>query len=486
LIKGGQLKFLTSDQIYDIHLATLDVLEHTGVNVYESATFNLLKDSGANVDEKKMLVKIPPYLVEEAIRKSPRGFTLYARDPKYNLRIDDRRVYFEPMIGRINIIDLETGIRRRTTLKDLEALMKLVNALEYYHILHSGAMMPHIEGVPDSVAHAYGYLAGVRNAEKVVKGTGRGKDRARDCIRMAAVLAGDEEELIKKPNIFTTCNPISPLQHGKEQTEGIIEYGKYKLPVDIASEPQAGATAPITLAGLLVQQNAEVLSGITIAQLANPGTPVVYGTCGTIMDMRSALIALGTIETGLINVATAQISHYYGLPSRGTGGATESKILDIQAGYEKALTLLMAGLAGINMVFYPGVLEHALTICYEALVIDNEICGMIHRALQGIDVEDATLATDVINKVGPGGHYLRERHTIKYLEKEQYMPRLSDRQTREIWGERGSKDMRDVAKERVRAILKEHQPTPLDKDAEEMLMKVLKEIEERELKNKLR
>jgi trimethylamine--corrinoid protein Co-methyltransferase len=483
MIKGGQLKILSSDEILDIHLATLDVLENTGVVVQEKTAFSLLKDSGAYVDEDNMLVRIPSHLVEEAIRKAPRGFTLYARNPKHNRRIEGRRVCFQPMIGRINIIDLETGRRRRTSISDLENLIKLADALENYHILHSGAMMPHIDGVQDAIAHAYGYYIGVKNSEKVVKGTGRGKVKAKDCIRLAAILAGGEEELRKRPNIFTTCNPVSPLRHAKEQTEGIIEYGRYRLPVDITSEPQAGATAPVTLAGLLVQQNAEILSGITIAQLANPGTPVMYGVCGTIMDMRVGTIALGAIEAGLINVAGAQMAQYYNLPSRGTGGSTESKLLDVQAGYEKALTLSMAAMAGANVVFYPGVLDHASAISLESLLIDNEICGMIIRALEGIEVDEFTLATSVMAKVGPGGHYLGQRHTIDYLQKEHFIPKLSDRAIRERWEEAGSKDLRDVAKEQVRHILKEHQPAPLDRDVDKMLLETIREIEKRELKS---
>jgi trimethylamine--corrinoid protein Co-methyltransferase len=341
-------------------------------------------------------------------------------------------------------------------------------------------MMPHIEGVPDQVAHLYGYLAGVKNSDKVVKGTGRGRDRARDCIKMASILAGGEDELRKKPCLFTTCNPISPLQHGRDQTEGLIEYARHRLPVDIASEPQAGATAPVTLAGLLVQQNAEILSALTIAQLANPGAPVFYGTAGTVMDMRVGSIALGAIELGLINVATAQMARYYQLPSRGTAATTNSKILDVQAGYEKATSLLMAALAGINCIFYPGVLEDGISISLEALAIDDEICGMVSRALEGIDTNIETLATEVIEKVGPGGHYLGQKQTLDYLQKEHYLPKLSSRESREIWEAKGSKDLWTESREYVLKILREHQPNPLPRGIEEELVQFIK-LREKEL-----
>ncbi|MEM2990811.1 MAG: trimethylamine methyltransferase family protein [Halobacteria archaeon] len=483
MVKGGQLKILSKDQIYDIHLATLNVLENTGILIHEPEARKLLKEAGAYVDEKRKLVKIPSHLIEESIRKTPKGFTLYARNPRYNVRIEDKRVCFGPMIGRLHILDLETGKKRRTNLEDVAGLTKLASALEYYALPHSGVMMPHIEGVPDQVVHAYAYYTSVKNSEKVVKGTGRGRERALDCIKMASMIAGCEpEDLGKRPNVFTTCNPISPLQHSVEQTEGLIEYAKHRLPVDIAAEVQAGATSPVTLAGSLVIQNAEVLSGVTIAQLVNPGTPLFYGTAGTIMDMRAGIICKGAIEAGLINAATAQLAQFYGIPSRGTAGDTESKVLDIQAGFEKAITLLMAALAGVNYIWYPGTLEYALTVSYESLVIDNEICGMVLRALKGISIDEDALALDVIGKVGPGGHFLGQKHTIEYLMKEHFIPKLSNRQSREEWEKAGAKDLWEVAKEEVRKILKEYEPIPLEKEIDEELQRFLKEVERRELK----
>lgn len=483
-MKCGQLKVLTKDEIYNIHRSTLKVLEHTGIKIYEPIAFNLLKYAGAYVDEKSKLVKLPPHLVEETVKKTPRGFTLFARNPKYNVKVEHGKVYFGPMIGRINIIDLDSGEKRKTTLEDVANLTKIASALEYYMLPHSGVQMPHIEGVPDEVAHAYSYLISIKNSEKVVKGTGRDKVKAQDCIRMASVLAScDVEELRKKPNIFTTCNPIAPLKYQRGQTEGLIEYARHGVPVDVTSEVQAGATGPVTLAGSLVVQNAEILTGIIIAQLVNPGTPVFYGTASTIMDMRSGIIAKGAVEAGLFNVATAQMAQYYGIPSRGTAADTESKVLDIQAGYEKAITLLMAALAGVNYIWYPGTLEYALTVSYESLVIDHEICGMVDRAIKGIDINQDTLATKLIDAIGPGGQFLGQRHTVDHLKSEQYFPKLSDRRSREDWKAAGAKELREVAREEVRRILKEYQPMPLEKDIEAELKRIVKEIEKREIKD---
>jgi len=480
---GSKLTVLTANEVYDIDQSTLEVLEKTGVKAYDPTAFDLFKKAGCETDKEKNLVKMPSHLVKESVKKAPSKFTLFARNPKNDVRIEPGSVCYGPMIGRINVLDLQTGEKRRTTLQDVGNLTRIASALEYYKLPHSGVMMPHIEGVPDQVCHAHAYLTSVKNSEKVVKGTRRDGVKAKDCIRMASVVAGCEPEgLRKKPNIFTTYNIVSPLSLQQRPTERLVEYGKYGLPVDITSEVQAGATSPVTLAGSMVVQNSEILAGVTLAQIANPGAPVFYGTASTIMDMHSGLITLGAVEAGLFNVATAQMAQYYGIPSRGTASNTESKILDIQAGYEKAVTMAMAALGGVNYIWYPGTMEFALTVSYESLVVDNEICGMVDRATKGILVDKGTLATELIESVGPGGQFLGEKHTVDYLKSEHYFPKLSDRRSRDQWKEAGARDLKEVARDEAKRILKEYSPAPLEKDTEAELNRIVKEIEKRELK----
>jgi len=479
MAQGGQLKILSDKDIEKIHHSALNILWGTGVEVREDQAFEILKKAGCPTNGKT--VRIPDHLIKEAIQSAPKTFTLYGRDPNFEVRLEDRLVYYEPMIGRLNILDLETGLRRRTTLDDVAKLIQVADALEHYTLLHSGAIMPHIEGVPDEVAHVCGYFASVKNSSKVIKGVVRGKEKSKDCIRMAAVIAGGEEALKKRPNIFTTCNVISPLEYMVEQTEGLIEYAKVGLPVDIASEPQCGATSPVTMAGTLAQQTAEILGMVVISQLVNPGTPVLMGTVAAAMDLRNGMIALGGVEAALLNVAHAQMAQFYGIPSRGTGSNTESKILDMQAGYEKAITLSLPALAGINMIFYPGTMDHAMTVSLESLVIDHEICGMIGRILQGISVTEETIGLDLIGKVGPGGHFLNQKHTLRHLREEHFLPKLSDRDSYEIWTEKGKGGIRERAKEQVRKILAEHIPLPIDSAVEKELLSIIKEVEKRSL-----
>jgi len=477
-IKGGQLRILTSDELHEIHLATLEILERIGVKVLEQKALRMLEEAGAHIEIEEKIARIPQYLVEEAIKKAPSGFTLFGRDQKYKLRLEDKRVYFSMQGTGVHVLDLETGKRRDSTLKDLENFFRLADALKN---IHHTTVTVKPRDIPDAVAHAYELLAGFKNTTKTVDGYTYGEAVAMDTIRMASVVTGGEEELRKRPILLGFHNPVSPLQHSENLMEGLMVYAKYRQPVLIAPEAQAGVTAPVTLAGLLAQQNAEILSGIVIAELANPGAPVIYGTVSTVMDMKTGNIALGAVEAGLINVATAQLAHYYGLPSRGTGGTTDSKIPDIQAGFEKAVTLMMAALAGINFIYdAAGSLESTLTASYEQVVIDNEVCGMVSRALRGIEISDETLAIDIIESVGSGGHYLAQRHTLEYFRKEHYLPTIINREKREIWEKAGSKDLREVAREEANRILKEHQPEPLDRDVEEELKKIVKAVEKRE------
>jgi trimethylamine--corrinoid protein Co-methyltransferase len=377
----------------------------------------------------------------------------------------------------VHVLDLETGGRRSSTLQDVAAFYRLADALG--NIDH-GTMCVSALDMPAESRPAHAVVEGFKNTTKTIDGTEYGDAQSRDTLKIALVVAGGEDELRKAPLLLGFYNPVSPLQHSKDLLEGLRAYSEYKQPTLIAPMDLAGATGPATLSGLLVQQNAEVLSGVVIAELFNPGTPLLYGTVSTVMDMRTGAAAFAGVELGLMNIASAQLARFYNLPSRGTGGATESKIPDIQAGFEKAMILSMAALAGINFIYdAAGSLESSLTASYEQTVIDNEICGTISRAVRGIDVNENTLAMDVIAAVGPGGEYLSQRHTRENVTKEHYIPTLINRDKWEVWKKAGSRDLREVAREEAKKLLKQHQPEPLDHDITVEIEKIAREAEKR-------
>jgi len=297
---------------------------------------------------------------------------------------------------------------------------------------------------------------------------------------MAAIVAGGHDELAKRPLLLGFVNPVSPLTLAKETTEGLLVFARHGQPCTIPPECMAGATAPATLAGVLVQQNAEVLASIAVAECARKGAPVLYGSVSTILDMRTGTVALGAPEAALISLGAAQLARYYGIPSRGTGGNTEAFTADYQAGVESALTLLSAALAGFDFVYdAAGSLESSLTASYEKLLMDSDLCGAVKRMVVGIDVSDETLAAEVIEAAGLKGSYLGHPHTLTHFRREHFLPSLFARGTRSTTAET-HKTLRERARERCEKILREHVvDPPLDPAVEAKLHALLKKAMKR-------
>lgn len=458
---GGQLEILSRNELDRIHGATMEVFRRLGIKVYEPRALELFAKAGANVDKKTMMVKIPESLVKETIRKAPASFKLYGRDPKYVLDYSGNKVHFAVSGLSVRVQDLDGNIRPGTV-RDVANLAKIADYCEY---IHHVLMTVWPSDVPEEVYHLHCIAEDWKNSIKTTDGFNYSARKAQETIDMAAILRGGYEEVVKKPLLLGFTNPVSPMQLSKELIEGALVYAKYKQPMIYAPEALAGGTAPATLAGLLVQQNAEVLAGIMVSELANPGTPVLYGTVSAVLDMRTGATALGGPEVSLFNIATGQLGRYYNLPRRGTGGNTDSKVVDVQAGLEGAMSTLMAAMAGMNFIYdVAGCLEGTITISYEKIVIDNEIAGMVTRILEGIEVNDETLAVDEICRVGPSASFLGTPMTMKMFRKEHFIPSILDRKSRDSWQKDGEKDLAKVAREKARWILKEHHVEPLDKD----------------------
>ena len=285
---------------------------------------------------------------------------------------------------------------------------------------------------------------------------------------------GGPQALRERPIIsFITSWMVSPLMFATDVTTLLIEVCHQGIPVVLSSAPMAGSTSPITLAGTLAQLTAEQLSGLTLTQLVNPGTPVLIGPIPGTADMRSGRYLGGSIELGLANAAITQMAHFYQLPIYNSAGMTESKLPDIQAGIEKTQSIIQVALAGSNFIHHAaGMLEDMSTIAYEQFVIDNEILGMAMRAVRGIEVTSETLALDVIDRVGPGNHYLADDHTIKHMRSEHYFPsRVINRQGREEWKADGELDARQQAITIAKELLKEHKVQPIDSEVASWITK---------------
>jgi trimethylamine--corrinoid protein Co-methyltransferase len=472
------LQLLSRDEIESIHLASMKLLEEVGVMVYNDRALKMFADAGVEVDFDKKLARIPQHLVKESLVKAPSTIKLYSRDGKNDRVLEGNRVTYNPGSAALFILDSKTGEVRRPLSGDLADLVKLTDALEYIQA-QSTALV--VSDAPEAVVDRYRLYIVLKNSPKTIITGTFSIDGLYDMKRMLEAVAGGEKELARKPMaIFDTC-PSAPLKWSELLSQNLIDCAKFRIPAEILPMPQLGATGPATLAGSLVQHNAEFLSGLVMSQLTNPGAPVIYGGSPTTFDQRYLTARLGAIETMMLGCSYAQVGKYYGLPTHMYLGLSDTKVVDAQCGFESGIAIVLGALAGINVISGPGMLNFENCQSLEKLVIDNSICGMALRLVDGVRVDDETFALDVIRKVGPGGHFLAEKHTMEWFRKEQLMPsELIDRQEFKAWKAAGSKDVVKRAGEIVKKTLREHKPEPLASDIEKDLDKVMKSIMKRQ------
>jgi len=455
---GDKYNLLRPEEIEKIHNSSLWVLEETGVSVGDDHFLTLFEQIGANVDRNQRLVKLPPNIVKEFVGMAPEEILLAGRDPENDLLLGGRRVYLGTGGAAIHILDLETGKLRDPVLQDQYDLAWLTENLENVHFYQCPVVCTDIPKEVLSISSFYAGLAGTR---KNVQESATSPQAARDIIKMAAMIAGDEDALRERPFIsFVTSWMISPLKLDIGTTRVLETVASHGIPIALSSAPVTGSTAPATLAGLLALVHAEELFGIVLAQIIREGTPVLYGPVPAVANMRTMAYLGGAVETGMMNAAAVQMANHIGVPIYSDAGQTDSKLPDIQAGYEKAANIFQVALAGGNYIHHAaGMLESMLAVSYEQFIIDNDIDGMVLRALRGIEVNEDTLALDVINTVGPGRNYLTQRHTLKYARSNEfYIPDGADRNSRDAWENAGGKDARERAREIAREILSQERP----------------------------
>jgi len=469
-----RLQLLSREQVETIHLSSLKVLEQVGVMVQNDSALKLIADSGGQVDATKKTARISENLVKESLDKAPSTIKLYSRDGRHDLFLDGNQVNYNPGSAALYLLDSETHEVRRPVSRDLANFVRLVDGLEHIQA-QSTALV--VSDVPNEIVDRYRLFIVLKNSPKTIVTGTFGIEGLYDMKDMLTSVVGSEEELARKPMaVFDLC-PSAPLKWGAFIVQNLIDCAKYKLPAEILPIPQLGATGPVTLAESLVQMNAEFLSGLVISQLTNPGAPVIYGGSPTTFDMHYITSRLGAIETTMMSCAYTQIGKHYGLPTHTYAGLTDTKIVDAQSGFESGIGITLGALAGINMISGPGMLDFENCQSFEKLAIDDAICGMALRLINGIDVSDESLAVDVIRKVGIGGNYLGDKHTIEWFDKELFIPSdLVDRQDLNLWKKLGSKDTVQRAREIAQKMLSEHKPESLPADIDKNLDDVTRNI----------
>jgi trimethylamine--corrinoid protein Co-methyltransferase len=456
-----------------IHVNSLALLEKMGIKVISDEGRKLLKDAGAEVDEKTKVAKIPGHLVEECLRKCPHEFTMAARNPKLDFVLDGKHCYACTDGVGVATIDLETGERRGSTLKDVADSAKIVDYLPMMHMYNP--LVTPLE-VPKHAHTVHELLASLENCEKhFTTGSTYQKEEAIYEIKMAAAVAGGMKELKKRPILSSITCTTSPMVLGMT-TDAAIQFSRAGCPPFLMAMPLIGATAPMTAAGATLLGNAQVIALATVLQLAAPGSPLCYSTEPMAMDVQSGLFEGLFPAADMVRAAHVQMAKHYNIPIFVGGWGTCSKLPDVQAGYEKAFSAFIAYLSGADMTSGPGLLENWTVLSYEQLIIDHEMFTMMADMLKGFPVDSDSMPLDVIMEVGHEGHFMGKKHTLDHF-RQMWQPVVTDGQTYKTWKAAGAKSAVDHAREKAKEILKTHQPGPLAPDVKKELQGIIVEAE---------
>lgn len=469
-INRKPLDVLTDEEIKRIHYGALDVLEKTGVTFDNQEALIIMQQGGCNVDNAKKRVRIPGWLVEKSLALAPSSFTVKARNPKFDLRIGGSTAYYSsfPAMG---FFDIETMERRSPLLADQVTMVRLIDAIGEIHFCFSPFFA--LQDKPQELVVEWLYLELFRNTEKTTIGPGM-FGCAPWIIEMAEA-TGQE--------VLAGISITPPLTYPKDMASALIDYAKKGYPILLNLCLAIGSTGPVTLAGSIVQQTAEAMAGTVLAQLVYPGVGIIWNTYSQIMDMRYGNLAPGAIENCLVAAALCQQCRYYDIPGSAFVPQTDTKIHDEQAGYEKALALLKVVEAGSHLTIFNGGLDNEKCVSPIQMIIDTEMGEMVARIIEGIDVNEQTMAVELIEKIGPiPGNFLGERHTVDWWQKEQFVPKISEKRSYEAWKKDGGKDIVQRAREKVKEILAQHKPFQLPQDADQELMRIIARCEKSKIK----
>jgi len=415
-------------------------------------------DAGADVNLVQQRVKIPASLVQQCLADCGKEFTIYGRDPSRRADFGRGMRNYNSTAGEALWVNDDFTDRRYVTLDDVRTAARLGDALPRINIV--GAMGDP-QDIPPECRCVFAAAETLKHTTKPVTFWFHDRASARFILDLFAVVAGSEQAAIERPFGYPFLEPISPLRFPRNGIDLLFETARYSLPVPVGPMAQVGATGPGTLAGTLAQENAEILAGICVVQLIRPGTPVCYGGIPHAFDMRTTQLIFAGPEQGLMAVAMTQMGKQYGLPVYINVGLTDSKIPDAQAGIESGITLAMGALAGADIFGHLGICGVDLGTSLTMLVMQHEIVEYVERIMRGIAFDDQTLGFDTIAKVGPGGNYLAEDHTLMNFRNELWFPGLLDRSYWESWLARPDKDLGRRCREEKDRLLREHHPTPM-------------------------
>ncbi len=473
---GVRFQMLSDDQLQELFEGVLHVLEYTGLDVYHDEARDVLKKAGAWVEGLR--VRVPSYMVKDALAKAPRSFTLWARNgnPKHNIHIGPGRAHFGPGPTCPNFIDIETMERRPYVKADVPQVARVVDALPNIDFCES---LGTVGDVHHELGALYEFAGMFPNTSKPIVAWSYDRFDSAGIHEIAITEAGGQAAFERRPNYVHYCEPLSPLVSTFEALDKLMFAARHRIPLVFTPCPIAGGTAPVTAAGIITQAAAESWMGLTLAQTLQPGLPFIMGGVLSVMDMSSMILAYGAPELPLMMAGLTELAHFAGLPLWQTGGCTDSKTFDEQAIIEGSMSVFFSALTGGDLTHDVGYTESAMTGSVFQLAAMDEAIGYSRRITRGIEVTPETLAVDVIKAVGPNGHYLRQAHTRKFYKNEFWYPNLCDRRNYEEWEMMGKTSFKERTVARVNDILATHRPSPIKPETESVIEKVLAEAEER-------
>lgn len=469
-----QFRVLSERQCKELYLASLDCLRRVGVLVNHPEARQLLAAAGASLEENRVF--IPAHIIQDALVAAPPSFTLWGRDGAHQIQVANERVYFGPGPTCTYFVDPETGERRKARRGDAALTAQVVDALPNIDYAMSLSLF---DDVQPMLSPVYEFAEMIAHTGKPIVAWANDPATLQDIYRIACAVVGGEEALQRRPIFAYFANYESPLRHGEKQLANLLWAAEHGVPVVYLGGPTVGLESPATGASGLVLHLAAALSGLAIIQLKRRGAPTVIGGLPSAMDLRTARPAYGSPEMILHVAAAADLARYLGLPFMGTAGATESKKLDAQAGAEVALQVLASALSGAGLVHDVGFLDCADIGALPLLVFVDEVISMVKRMMRGLEVNRETIMLDLIEKVGPGSHFLAEPESVALCRQEIWVPGLMDRNAYVIWEQKGGKSLEQRVSDKLQKILSTHRPPPLPSGAAEAIQTILAQAEER-------
>lgn len=457
-------ELLSIQEITRIHEASLEILENVGMLIRNEKAREIFLKHGCSVDSESLITKIPQNIVEEYRKLFVPTFAFTGRDPSFDRTIPNDRPVIVTGSSAPNIIDPKTGKERRATSSDIANIAFLINELPGYDVFSISTLA---DDAPKDQFSLSRFYPALKNCLKPVRSNTPNMKDLMEILELGAIIVGGKDAYRAHPIInHHYCPVVSPLTMDVESTEAVIYLTGEKFPVYGTIVPNAGVSAPMTLAGTLALGNAEFLALGVMQQMIQPETPLIYAVLSTVADMRTGAYAPGAIETGIMQMAHSQMAHFYNVPSGGYIGLTNAHINDAQSGYETGMNTTAAFLAGADLFNMGGLLGSLMAFDFSKAVIDNEIAQMLKRIRQGIEFSEENLALDLITEIGPGGNYMDSMYTIEHMRSAAFFPDVATREMREIWIGAGKEDAATRAMKRVREVLTKDNTTVFSEDVD--------------------